>query len=296
MGLTMDLNNGSLKISARDLFANFDKRLFFQSADYEVEETPITTVFNDLMQHGYARSSWALTFHQAPVAIPIDQFYPGFDTDIWGGRYPVIGDELRSLVDAGVDYTVVGRDLFYGDVEVSFSQFYLDENGSLPTQSILMDQTWAQMPVIEVVGTFMSNYTVVGGGFTGYFGWAQDQMWIEDFTASNPDGALETVHISDSTEDVFTDEHPNPITAEARARVQFNSNPYVKLSGGQLSPDAPFGFDLLVPGLLVGLSVSSACVGLDTRYRINTISVEITAEAESVSIELAPVGNENLVG
>lgn len=298
MGMLLNPNNNTLKITARDLVANFDKRLFYSDTDYEVEDIPITEVFDDLLQHGYLKDSWNMTFRLFEVAIPTSRFYPGFDPDPWGGRYPIIGDELRSLVEAGVDYTVVNRIMYIGNVEQAFNQHYFDLNAAYPTQTVLLDQSWAELPTIEVVGTYMSNYTVVGGGYTGYYGWAFDQMWVEDAGIDGPftDGLLETVHISNSTEDVFTDEHPNPITAEARARNEFNRNPYVVLTGGQLAPDAPFGFELLIPGLVVRLGLSAGCVGLDTRYRIHSVSAEMTSDSESVSIELAPIGSENLRG
>lgn len=297
MGMTLNLNDNTLKITARDLMAYFDKRLFYAAADYEVEDVPITQVFSDLFDHGHNKDGWGLTLRITEVPILTSQYYPGYDTDIWGGRYPMIGDELRGLVDAGVDYTVINRDLFAGNVELSFDERYLALHGTARTRSILIDQSWAQLPEIEVVGTYMSNYTVVGGGFTGYYGWVFDQMWIEDAGVSGPgtEGVLETVHVSTSTEDVYTDEHPNPITEEAYARNQFNRNPYVVLTGGQLAPDAPFGYEALVPGLLIGLGITS-CLTLDTVYRIHSITTEISADTEAVNIELAPVGAEHLRG
>lgn len=298
VGLVMDPNTNIVKIMARDLMAWFDKRVFRQSADYEVEDIPLSDVFEDLVQHGYSRDPWSMTLRLSAVPVPTSKFYPGYDTEVWGGRYPVIGDELRTLVDAGMDYTMINRDLYAGVVEQSFSEHYVAVNGVPPTRTVLIDQTWAELPKIEVVGTYMSNYTIVGGGFTGYYGWDVDQMWIEDagISGAGTDGLLETVHINSSTEDVFTDEHPNAITAEAYGRNRFNRNPHVKLSSGQLSPDAPFGFDLLIPGLIVYLGISSGCVGLDTQYRIHSVSTELSADSESVSVELGPVGAEWLVG
>lgn len=291
-GMTVDLNTSSMEIRARDLMAWFDKRVYEDSADYDVEDIDLSQIFTDLFDHGYTKEPFFFTNNITQVAIPTSRFYPGYDTDTWGGRYPIIGDELRSLVEAGIDYTVVNRNLFAGDIETSFDTWY----GLPHTVPILIDQHWAELPQIEVVGTYMSNYTIVGGGYTGYYGWSEDAMWIVDTSTGSPDGLLETVHIRNDMEDVFTDEHPNAITAEAFARNEFNKNPYLILSGGQLAADAPFDFDVLIPGLQVGLSISSSCLTLDPFYRIHRISVELTANSESVNIELAPVGSEGFQG
>lgn len=287
MTLSYQPAQSQITLYARDLMAWSEKRLIeLVNTDYEVEDVDVKEVFDWVLSHGYDKDPWDMEWNLGNTGVPISRFYPAYpDTDRWGGGYANVGQELRSLVQVGIDYTVINRMLYGGDLVLA-----------PPTSTVLKisDRNWAQLPDIEVNGTAMSTRTVVAGGSGGYFGYYDDQLWIEETTGQSW-GLLETFVQRSDLSDEDTTEVPNAIAQEAYARNQLLNQPVAYIKGGQLAADAPFTFNTLIPGVPISVGLLESLRDLETEYRINSVSVNVAPEAETINLELMSPGVEGLL-
>jgi hypothetical protein len=287
--LTIDYKQASARIDvyARDLMAWTDKRLIeLADTDYEVEGVDVKEVFDWVLRHGYDKDPWGMTWNLTNTGIPIDKYYPAYlSPDRWGGSYANVGAELRSLAQIGIDYTVVNRVMYGGDLVVT---------PPVAETLKISDRNWAQLPDVSVNGTVMSTKTVVAGGSGGYFGYYDEQLWIES-TPNAPWGLLETFTQRSDLSDVDTTETPNAIAQEAYARHQLLSQPLAYIKGGQLAADAPFTFNTLIPGVPISVGIVETLRDLLTEYRLYNVTVNVTPDSETVDIELVSPGVSDLL-
>ena len=286
--LTYAPADSRIKLYARDLMAWTEKRFIeLANTDYEVFDTELRDVFEWVLSHGYDKDPWDMTWELSDTGITLDRFYPGYYTpDRWGGNYSRVADELRALVGSGIDFSVVGRHMYGGDLEI---------NPPASETLKIADHNWAKSPEIKVSGANMSNETAVAGGSGGHYGWYDDQMWIERDTASqNEYGLLQSFTQVQEMSDVYTTELPNPITQESYGRSQFLKQPVVFISGGQLAGDAPFEISDLIPGAPIEVGLVSKLRDIQTEYRL--VSVEFVADetSEKISMALSLPGVEEL--
>lgn len=83
--------------------------------------------------------------------------------------------------------------------------------------------------------------------------------------------------------------------AAARTRLRATENPPVVIDGGRLLPDAPVAMSDLVPGRVVGLSLSETCVPVVDTLRLATVDVTFAkqqggAYEENVDVTFQPLG------
>lgn len=283
--LTYKQADSKVVLNARDLLAWAEKRLIeLKDEDYEVEDVDIAEVFNWVLGHGYAKDPWGMTWTLAPTGVPISKLYPGyFAPDRWGGSYPVVATELRGLSQAGIDYCVINRHLYGGDLAIT-----------PPVSQVLKiaDQNWTRTPDVTINGATMSSRTVVAGGRGGYWGWYDDQIWIEETT--EPYGLLETFVSRGDASDADTTVLPNIITQEAAARHAILKRPVARIAGGQLSGQNPYDFNQLIPGLPVEVGLVKSLRNLEIHYRMYSLSVDVSAEAEAISMSLSSPGIDEI--
>lgn len=287
MTIEYDPAESRVTLHGRDLLAWAEKRTVeIAGEDYDVEEVDIAEVFAWVLGVGYNKDPWNMTWTLGPTGIPINKFYPGYypaDGDRWGGSYPIVASELRALAQAGIDYSVINRHLYGGDLVVT---------PPVDTTLKLADQNWAKMPKITVNGATMSSRTIVAGGSGGYWGWYDDQLWIE---SSDEDyGLLETFVNRTEVSDADTTETPNPITQEAAARHAILKQPIARISGGQLSGQNAYDFNLLIPGLPVEVGFLRPLRKLEINYRMTALTVEVTKDAEAINMSLSSPGIEEI--
>lgn len=289
VNIDIDLDALTANFQAKDLFAWTDKRWIELSNDdgYDVEEVELSTVFEWILFHGYSKDPWNMTWSIGSTGIPMDRFYPGFDgeTERWGGSYMMCGEELRQLAESGCDFTVVRRTLVGGDLQVN-----------PPSQiPLLIDRHWTKLPTIKVVGTGMAEEVAVAGGGGGYYGYYDEQIWIErpDDEFRERFGLLQYFKTDDSLDDENTTDLPNAITQQAYGLRELKKQPFTYVTGGQLSMEAPVTFDTLIPGAVVNLALSQTCRTVEDEYRLVSVSVAFDGE-EHISIELTPKGVEAL--
>lgn len=279
----IDLQAMTATYEARDLSTWLDHRwVEVVGNDQEWEEADVTTIYGWLINHAYGKDPWNMEWYLEEMGVPIDRIYTGREAnERWAGSFPIVGDELRDLMQYGIDYTVVRRTLIGGNL-----------NGVM-TEPIgtLIDRSWASLPKISVVGGNMATEVGVAGGNGGYTGWYDDQIWIERMK-DRTYGLLQSFYPAPELSDEDTTQHPNAITQKAYNYHQLKKQPYVYVKGGTLAPDAPVTFDQLIPGRIVRLGLTETCRTIEANYRLYQVDVTYSEGEESVAPQLTPLGAE----
>jgi hypothetical protein len=234
-----------------------------------------------------------MTWSSSATGVPVTRYYPGYSTgDRWGGSYQNVGAEIRALAREGIDYTVVNRHMYGGNLET---------NPPSASGAVLLATHWMNLPSIKVSGVSMSTRTIVAGGDGGWDGYYDEQIWIEP-PISGPIspatltgnqltyGLIETFTTEQHLYDEDTTINPNAITQNAFGRHELNSVPFVHIDGGQLAPSAPLGMENLIPGSIIEVRMNNSCRSFTGPYRLYSVSVSLINAKESVNIQLAPVG------
>lgn len=283
---------GGLEIdfTARDLSTWFDKRwINLYNTDYEVEDVDIREVFEFLISNAYNQEPWNMTWQLFDTGVPITKFYPGyFPPDRWGGLYSKIGDEIRDLTRSGIDWTIVNRQMVAGNLETG------DPNTK---PLIFTDEVWETIPDITISGDGMATSVGVAGGMGGYYGYVDDQMWIEDpadiFRLEY--GLLQEFYQEDTLDEEDTTTTPNAVTQNAHGRRELKKAPFMSINGGTLSANAPYDFMTLIPGTRAEVRLGQTCLQLSDKYRIYSVSVNVNSNGESVNVELSPIGVDDII-
>jgi hypothetical protein len=294
----------TITVTARDLLAWADRRLV-ELADipYEAASTDLSDAYVWLLEHAYCKDPWCMSFSMDPTGIPVtDRYYPAFDKaggERWGGGYVTCGEEMRTLSQSGVDYTVVNRHLWGGNVQV------VNPVGS---GVVLLDKHFKTPPTVKVTGAKMGTRFVSAGGQGGYDGYYDEQIAIYPTTTGpigptlltanqRQYGLLEILNTTNILDDVDTTINPNPIAQDAKSRWDLLHVPYAYISEGALSYDAPVIFNEdLIPGGIVKVLLEDGCRRLsDTSVRIKSVSVALSGAEETVTLSLSPVGTTEIV-
>lgn len=301
----MDLSpvDDTVNIFAKDLLEWTNHRLVeLANIDYDAEETDLADAYTWLLNHAYCKDPWCMSWSIDPIGIPVKgRFYPSFDKaggERWGGGYIVVGDEMRALSEAGVDYTVVNRHLWGGDVQVV---------NAVGSGIVLLDQHFKSIPTVKVTGSKQGNRFVSAGGAGGYYGYYDDQIYIYPPISGpiEPDiltpeqrqfGLLEIFTTTDIYDDVDTTIYPSPISQDARSRWDLLSKPYAYIPEGLLDSSAPVDFNTdLIPGAIITTILTETCRPLtETGTRLKEVNVSVSAETEDVTLVLTPIGTNTI--
>ena len=281
-------SKGTLELSAKDLMAWFDHRwVELLVMDQYFDDVDVAEVMYWLLEHGYSKDPFNLEYSIMPINVPMTREYTAFTQgERWGGAYPLIGDELRSLTEMGIDFTVVRRNMLGGNLHAS-------NRGAFT----LTERHWSTLPDIPMVGSTMATDLAVMGGSGGYGGWYDDQMYIARSTDTIREkyGLLQEVVVNKTATDVDTTQTNNPIKSQAQQELSIRENPFVYLNGGTLSPDAPVSVDMLVPGRAFDVQFNATCRAVEGTYRLYGINVKVAdGSTEDISLEMTPIGAESI--
>lgn len=286
-GAAISLSALTATFNAKDLSSWFDRRwVEVADNDQEFEEADITEIYEWLMGHGYYKDPWNMEWQLAPTGIPLDKTYPSYSLpDRWGGTYPNIGDELRNLSKSGLDFTVIRRMYVGGNLTTATD-----------VEGVLYDNDWTTLPDIEIVGTGMATEVGVAGGAGGYYGWDDDQIWIERPYDEYRErfGLLQVFIPAPNLDDADTTIQPNAITQQAYSLRELKKEPFVYIQGGSLSPEAPLTFDLLIPGKVFSVTMTQTCRLIQSDYRLYQVDVSYDGATEEVAVQLTPLGADAL--
>lgn len=289
-----EINDGNNvgRFDARDLSGWFAKRwVEVRDTDIDFEETDIIDVFNWLIEHAYYKDPWNMEwlYTTARLGVPIDRTYISFDSanERWGGNYPMVDAELDSLVESGVDYTVIRRVMLIGDLQ-----------SSLTATARFSDAHWVEPPTIIITGNGMATQVAVAGGGGGSEGWYDDQLWIErPYDAERAKfGLLQYFESESKLDEESTEGVPNAITQRAYGLRELKKKPFEYISGGSLSRHAPVTIDQLIPGRYFRVDLNQTCRTIQGNYMLTRVSVSYNDEEETIQVDLTPPGAEQVRG
>jgi hypothetical protein len=296
--IEFDTANDKATFTARDLSTWLERRVVeLRDGDYDVENIDSKDVFEYLMNHAYCKQPWCMTWSSGPTGVGVTKYYPSHDnTDRWGGTYPIVGDEIRSLAEFGVDYTVVNRHMYAGD---------LDLNPPTASKMVLLSSHWAIDPIVRVSGIDMTTRTIVAGGDGGWDGYYDEQVWIEppvsgpispgQLTANQKQyGLIETFQTASDLYDEDTTTSPNAVTQIAFGRHELDSVPFVYIDGGQLSKEAPLLMENLIPGAIIEVRMQETCRPFFGPHRLYELTVSVDNLDETIGVQVAPVGVDSI--
>lgn len=284
----IDLETLTATYQAKDLSAWFDHRwVEVFDTDVDFEEVDVAEVYAWLIQHGYYKDAFNLTWQIGRMGVPINKTYIAAvpPQDRWSGHFPNIGSELRDLSQYGIDFTVVRRVLVGGDLE-----------SNTDVSAILYDKHWAKLPKISIVGGAMATEVGVAGGNSGYYGWSDEQIWIErgDDEYAARYGLLQSLFPAPELDEEDTTALPNAITQKAYNLRQLKKEPFVYVKDGSLAQDAPVTFDQLIPGRVFRVDLTQTCRTVQANYRLYQVDVQFSGQGETVGVQLTPLGAEAL--
>lgn len=249
----------SVTLQAADLFVWFEHRLLLR--DLAFEQMAMRDIFTQIVAE-------ALAFDASPGinVIPQAAGQPGTRI-IEGSEATVAADVLRELGRTGVDWALIGRDLYVSGTELSLGPL-----------ARLVDPV-----VADVATTSLETATQVV---------VLGEERIEGF-AGGIDPALGLLQVAIS-EDAIGDAPSARVGAQSRLDLLKDQVPRVTL---RLLPTAPVDFRDLVPGVRVPLAIRErALCDLCDEWRLESVTLEVDAEREVVTLALQPVGTRLLEG
>ncbi len=194
-------------------------------------------------------------------------------------QFLIAADVLSSLSQAGVDWTVVDREVLLGGGAIAGT-----------TIGPILPQHIAGLPIVEVDGSQQVNNWIVKGDGTGPGGVSVASGPIADGvtydSASVTEyGLLEAV----TTAKVSTDE---AALANAQSRLALSKDPLVIVREVRLLPSAPFPISTLIAGVTASLNLQAVCDALPGNQRIQRVGVVMTDRGEEqVVLTFMPPGS-----
>lgn len=253
--LTPEWGVDEIVVPARDLAQWFERRLL--ERDRAFTATDLATIF-----HRYYVD--ALTRDPTPN---IDMTYSA--TGILGGRSVVAGsyrraaDEMRELARSGLDFTMVGRSMLVGGLEVPTPAIgpFLVEHFAAPGPRRVLDGVDAGSETV-VVG---KSSSVTGAPLVGVAGGIDPAM-----------GLLQDVTSETSIEDQTSID----AAAETRHDLLATAPEFVT---GALIAEAPVDFAELVPGARSDLRLALFALDVVGIYRLQDVAVSVSVSGDTVT-------------
>jgi len=230
----------------------------------------------------YARNIFAQLITDAFVAddVPLDNIVqvlaglgPSLTRDYTAGRLQRCYELAQELTRQGIDYTVVGFDLIFGDF------------AGLATIGTFTEEAFQKTPAAALDGLAQANQIYVTGGVSpNISGFNFGFYSLVDAL----DGVLEEVYVElENTADTAGIPELN-----ASAQAQWNNRHIAPptLSNAVLTPEAPVPIEALIPGSFVIVDALDSCLWAAAVLRLTAIDVSVSVDAgamvESVGITL----------
>lgn len=265
--VTQTINAEGGGIAANDLFFWMDQRFleedFFGSGD-------LADVFHRVFDVVYAKDETpniGITTRKCGV-----RGVRSFE----GEQFQRAADVMREIARTALDFTVVGRTILAGGVEV-----FVDD-----TPLLLHDDGVISAEVTREGGNFATDVAVFGG--TSQEEGGSGQLVVSTGRATTGVERYGLVQKS-FTELLIKD----GISADANAAARLEAmQPAPIRVSAVVGPKAAFGFDDLICGRRfdVRLAAAVGCVEVMQTMRLTEVDVSVGASGEQVSISLLPIG------
>jgi hypothetical protein len=254
-----------IEISAEDKMGWLKVRPIWEQLDYPDPGEEASIVFNDVITNAMSRDNVpGLVANATATGVRVIRtFVP---------NPPQIAfDAVQELSRTAVDYTMVGPNMTAGSFVVP-----------APPIAYITDQALVGLPSVEFLGSnFATQWFVTGD---------PEQDLLGTYGGIDPDVGL-VVRIAQ--EDDIKDQAS--LDQNAKSRYELSSGLLVSGVDLTLDPAAPIPVELICPGQTWDLRLTDSCVPLVGRFRLKTISFDVSASdglAEVVTASLQPVGTE----
>lgn len=249
-------------VYAKDLFAWLERR--FQPLNRAFASTDLSTVFRTYLEDALAvENSMGIRLRITPSGISGAR-------SVQSSSFPRTADLLRELGRVGVDWTMVGRVLVAGGIEVP--------TPDLPT---LVDDVLLDPQLSSIAAA--SRVVVVGGSLNPSSAPPQGVAEV----AGSPKGLVEVLF----NEPLMLDQIS--VDNAAASRLDFLGSGAAFLSA-TLDPSAPVDFSTLVPGAKCHVQLLRLAKQIDQEMRLLAVDVshEVTdqGETEKVRATFSPIG------
>lgn len=258
---------GEVELLASDILIWLDNRVPHQ--DMSFTNVDLTAIASALIEDGFA---------------PDD---PGHTVEIVGSAGVVgsrsymedigqVGDHLKALADAGLDYTALGSKILLLPETHAVSVGRLSD-ADFPTGLVVSEDGTALATRWVVAGSDSSGVVGDAGGVDGYYG------LLERYVEQNE----------------ITDTASATAAAQARLRGSLPVPVFVDTQQVTISPDAAVDVSSLVPGWCLDITSASTCRTVSQRLKIVGLKVTEsggdadTPGEESVQVQVAATGAES---
>lgn len=264
---TYDPETGEIKIDARDLFTWMD----FRSSHEEIDmvEADVADVFAALVAAAMKPDPSPNLLVSTEKAKSTMDFY--YDPE----SPKHAANDLRSIAEAGVDYTVVNRTLYIRGE-------YLD---MAPIATLLRSHL-AKMPLVQESGEMATQLYLTGTG--GELHAHPDSPLSPDQWALHPYGLLEQITDADK---LFDSDDVSAIEKAGRSRYELMKEPRLFLNDLQLDKSAPVTMEGLIPGRRIDVRMQVGGVPIISTYRLQTLKVNVEGTTETVTLEVTSLGD-----
>lgn len=236
----------NVQFQSRDLSAWWDMRLLH--SDHVHTNVDLATIFNDYHTDAMAPdTSPNFSVTATPCGVLGTR-------SVLAGSYLKAGQEMRSVADIGIDWTVVGRTALVGGLVVPTSP--------LPT---LTDDHFVLSPTPHDDGSGKANRQVMLGAGTNDDGTNAVVGIAVDSASETLDGLLEEANTDTSILD-------NTSAAAAATTKVALTKEMVTVEQAILSPTAPITVDQLIPGALCRLELAKTFPPFSGNVRIKEVA------------------------
>lgn len=254
-----------LTIGARDLFAWFDRRHLPFARNFLA--TDLGSIFGQYMAD-------ALVQDPSPM---ISLMFRG-EIGIVGARSnsavgsTIAGDALRELSRSGVNFSAIGRTIYWAGVTDNTATVTLYDG------AILQDAGGGS-PKLTKQGLNMATQVIVNGATLGFGVQVQSTVGFPD-----SDHGLITLVVSEPLiQDALS------ATKAGAGRLGF-LNPAPHYLTLVLSPQAPVAFEQLIPGIRLDAAFRLGVLDVMDSYRLHQVDVSVDSKGdEKVALTLVPL-------
>lgn len=268
--VTIKIKKNLVYFTARDIMAWLDVRLVHN--DYSFEDVDLGTIAKTVIEDALLEGDAAelpIEFRDACI-LDLVQYLPverETDLEVTANTQSA-GEILRNLTEQGLDFTVVRRSLIIGE------DFAFGPIGPLKDEHFAEDIEVTEHGLSAATKWFVSSDEAQGscGGVDPYF------MLIERGVEGSATSTKQSV-----------------LEEQACNRLSASNPPPISINFESLTQSAPVCPELLIPGTLVDIDISSLCRPGIYRQRITNVRYRNDSDGETVDLTIAPMGDVDIV-
>lgn len=277
----IEMGENYAEIDARDVLWYASRRVYPLEIDYEQSPVSVLDVMDDVLGAVYSEDSGSsgpdpYNYNTTVTVIPSTD---DARTAAWIPAYSATAWNLldRYADDGGIDYTVVGRQVFVWDTHCRVAEAQKVSDGDfLDSLSVI---EYGSEALTNVYYTNNNNTAVVASApqtWLDYYGpLDQVQSRIDESTSTEevPQERLDVM--LEQAERMLSSGYPAPLVVRVPENVQLN-------------PETVLRFADLIPGVHIPVETSVGCRPVRTVHKLTRVSVYVTPGEERVLVTMGP--------